>query len=80
MEFINTFEWRILLEIFGLIGGLATIFGLFLGPMFWLGSKIDSVKMELKKEIENLKSDVYSENKDFHGRLCVIEEKNRGVK
>ena len=55
-------DWTTMLEIFAVIGGVATVFGLFLAPMFWLGAKIDSIILE---------------NKDFHGRLCAIEERNR---
>lgn len=57
-------EWIGIIEILVLIGGIATIFGLFLAPMFYLGSKIDSMREEM-----------YQENKDFHGRLCAIEER-----
>jgi hypothetical protein len=57
-------EWIQVLEIFGIIGGIATILGLFLAPMFWLGSKID-----------NFKDEMYKEMKDFHGRLIAIEER-----
>lgn len=51
-------EWKITLEILGLIGGIATVLALFLAPMFYLGSKIDKIREEM-----------YQENKDFHGRL-----------
>lgn len=33
---------------------------------------------EIRKEIATFKADVQSEMKDFHGRLCAIEEKNKG--
>ena len=59
-------DWLHVLEIFSLIGGIATVFGLFLAPMFWLGSKIDS-----------LKSDIERQMRDFHGRLCAIEERRK---
>ena len=67
-------DWEILktiIEILSIIGGIATIFGLFLGPMFWLGSKIDGIRNELHE----FKDQMHQEMKDFHGRLCAIEER-----
>lgn len=69
-----------------MVGGIVTIFGLFLGPMFWLGSKIDNVNYSLNQKIDNsnivlnqkideFKDEVNAEMKDFHGRLCAIEER-----
>lgn len=54
------------IEIVGIIGGITTVLALFLGPMFWVGSKIDALRTE-----------VYKDMKDFHGRLCSIEERNK---
>lgn len=62
-------DWINVLEIFGVIGGVATILGLFLAPMFWLGSKIDNVASSLNQKIDDFKDDVNREMKDFHGRL-----------
>jgi hypothetical protein len=59
-------DWKVTLEIFAVIGGVATVFGLFLAPMFWLGSKIDAMRTEM-----------HEESKDFHARLCAIEERNK---
>jgi hypothetical protein len=59
-------NWSMTLEIIGLIGGIVTMLAFFLMPMLWLGSKIDALREEVTKE-----------TKDFHGRLCAIEEKNR---
>ncbi len=59
-------DWHLILNIIALVGGIATLLALFLAPMFYLGGKIDS-----------LKNDIYSEMKDFHGRLCAIEERNK---
>ncbi|HUD02347.1 MAG TPA: hypothetical protein VMR37_08450 [Rhabdochlamydiaceae bacterium] len=58
--------WQIVLEIIGIVGGIATLLAFFLAPMFYLGSKIDSFKDEIQKEM-----------KDFHARLCIIEERNK---
>ena len=54
--------WTIVLEICGVIGGIATVMALLLAPMFWLGSKIDAFRQEMHQEI-----------KDFHGRLIALE-------
>ena len=59
-------DWKLALEIVGLVGGIATVLAFFLTPMFWIGSKIDALRMEVNKEM-----------KDFHGRLCAIEERNK---
>lgn len=53
-------------EIVGFIGGISTFIALMLAPMFYLGSKIDRIHEDMQKEI-----------KDFHGRLCAIEERNK---
>ena len=79
-------DWINVLEIFGVIGGVATIFGVLLAPMFWLGSKIDAVShelnnkidavsQELNNKIDTFKTEMHAEMKDFHGRLCAIEER-----
>lgn len=52
------------LQIVGLVGGIATVLALFLAPMIYLGSKIDAMRAEM-----------HAESKDFHARLCMIEEK-----
>ena len=59
--------WLIALEVVGVIGGIATILALSLGPMLYLGNKID-----------NIRKDIAEESKDFHGRLCAIETQNKG--
>jgi hypothetical protein len=59
-------EWVQILEVFGILGGIATIMGLFLGPMLYLGAKIDAFKDAVNAEM-----------KDFHGKICAIEERNK---
>lgn len=80
-------EWTIALEIFGLIGGIATVIALLIAPMLWLGSKIDSVSENLNQKIDSLRQEVKQdmaefrqdmnefkkEMKDFHGRLISLE-------
>jgi hypothetical protein len=57
---------KISLEIIGLLGGVATVLGLLLAPMIYIGGKIDK-----------LREDMHAEMKDFHGKLCAIEERNK---
>ncbi len=59
-------EWTILFQIGGLVGGIATILAFFLAPTIYLAGKIDSLRAEMSAEM-----------KDFHGRLCAIEERNK---
>lgn len=55
--------WTIL-QITGALGGITSFIALMLGPMFYLGAKID-----------NLREEMHKESKDFHKRLCEIEAK-----
>lgn len=74
----------LVLECVGIIGGVATILALMLGPMFYLGSKLDNFRKEFKQDIEDFKKEIRQdmnefrkETKDFHGRLCSLEERNK---
>jgi CHASE3 domain sensor protein len=49
---------------------LATIVGTFL----WSRSE----SREDTRRVESLIQAIHAEMKDFHGRLCALEEKNRG--
>lgn len=66
-------NWTLVFVIIAAIGGMATFFAFMLGPMFYLGTKIENFRKEVRDELEELRK----ENKDFHGRLCAIEERNR---
>ena len=50
-----------------IISACFAILAITIGSPLYLGNKID-----------NLRSDMYEEMKDFHGRLCAIEERNKG--
>lgn len=66
--------WITVLEVAGVIGGIATLLAFLLAPMFWLGSKIDHIRADMEK----IRGDMATEAKDFHGRLCAIEsERNK---
>lgn len=56
-------DWTILMAVVGCF--LATV-GITIGLFIHLGNKID-----------NLQVCVFKEMKDFHGRLCTIEERYR---
>lgn len=66
-------NWKLALEIVGLVGGVATLIALMLGPMFYLGAKIDAFKNEVRGDMNEFRKEM----KDFHGRLCEIEERNK---
>jgi hypothetical protein len=59
------------LEIMGIIGGTATIIALTLAPMLYLGSKMDAHMREFRQDMNEFRK----ETKQFHGRLCIVEEK-----
>ena len=63
--------WLIVLEIVGVIGGIAAAMGLVLAPMFYLGNKIDAVS----KDLQDCRKEMHQENKDFHSRLLILEER-----
>lgn len=57
------------------------IFILAIGGMFmWLKADIKDIKTEAaadRRDILQLIRSIQEEIKDFHGRLCTIEERNR---
>ncbi len=56
-----------LANLIGLIGGFVTLITLTIALFLHLGGKIDK-----------LQTAVYEEMKDFHGRLCTLEERRKG--
>jgi Tfp pilus assembly protein PilO len=66
-------SWQSALEIVGCIGGLATLLALMLGPMFYLGAKIEAFKNQMHEDMKEFREEL----KDYHGRLCSLEEKNK---
>ena len=55
-----------LVTLLTIIGCFAAMFALMIGLFLHLGNKID-----------NLSNTVYAEMKDFHGRLCSLEERRK---
>ena len=62
---------------------LAVIFAnmaVMLPMFFWLRSEANADRRESaadRRDVLQLIRDIQTEMKDFHGRLCAIEEKNR---
>ena len=53
-----------------------TNLGFVAGFFFCLLYKVDAIRNDL----DSFRNDVHKENKDFHGRLCAIEERRKGKK
>lgn len=71
-------DWTILLT--G-IGCIATIAGLNIALFSWLRTDIKEIKTEAaadRRDLLTLIREIKDEMKDFHGRLCAIEERNKG--
>ena len=54
-------------------GTILTIVGTNIALFSWLRSDIKS----FESEIRGWKDDINKEIKDFHGKLCALEERNR---
>jgi zinc transporter ZupT len=52
--------------IIAVIGSFITLLGVMIGLFIYLAGKIDSLKLA-----------VFNEMKDFHGRLCTLEERQK---
>lgn len=55
------------------IGTVITIVGSNIALIGWLRSDMKA----FETKIEGWKEDIQKESKDFHGKLCAIEEKNK---
>lgn len=49
-----------------------------LGTFFWCRSESREDNRQLEARMSALIASIHEEIKDFHGRLCTLEEKNRG--
>ena len=54
------------LQFFGLIGTI-------IGATLWFKNQTDTLIREIQAEVKGFHQDI----KDFHGRLCTLEEKNK---
>lgn len=78
-------DWGVIITA---IACLFAILGVTTGLFLYLANKIDALGASLRSEmksfeikieskIDQFKDDVNREMKDFHGRLCSIEERNK---
>lgn len=64
-------EWQQVLTVFAVIAtNLGTIIALYI--------QLDKKMEEHRRDTTQILLGIQSEMKDFHGRLCAIEERNRG--
>jgi len=56
---------------------LGTIIGANLGMFLWAVRQSRSDYLQCQRSIESFKDAWIKETKDFHGRLCAIEERNK---
>lgn len=52
-------------------------FGLMLVLFLWLRSESNSDRRDFMNALRTMTDNIQAEMKDFHGRLCAIEEKNK---
>lgn len=77
-------DWGVIITV---VACLFAILGVMIGLFLYLANKIDGVQTSLRNEVvgiradlENIKKEIFNEARDFHGRLCAIEERNRSPK
>lgn len=63
-------DWGVIITV---IACLFAILGFMTCLFLYLANKIDSIGTKL----ELLRKDMHEEMRDFHGRLCAIEERNK---
>lgn len=64
-------------QVLGVVVGNAAMF---LPVFFWLRTEANADRREAhadRRDIMNILNEMKEEMKDFHGRLCAIEERNR---
>jgi hypothetical protein len=64
-------DWTQVLTVFAII---ATNLGTIIALHIQLDKKIDENRKETNQIVESIRLDI----KEFHGRLCAIEERNNG--
>ena len=72
-----TIDWTIILT--G-VGTVISVVGVNVTLFSWLRTDIKNIKTEAaadRRDILQLIKNVQDEMKDFHGRLCAIEERNK---
>jgi len=81
---MKTERWANAAIVAGIWSTVIGILAITLGSPFYLGNKIDNIRTEMYSfrtamtdEFNIFRKDMADEMKDFHGRLCAIEERNR---
>lgn len=59
---------------------VATIVAANLGLFLWTVRQSRSDYLHCQRSIDSFKDAMLKETRDFHGRLCAIEERNKGQK
>ena len=62
---------------FGIMSVCVAILAITIGSPLYLGNKIDNLRRAMHQDMKDFRETWAQESKDFHGRLCVIEERNR---
>lgn len=68
-------DFNILLTALGVV---IAIVGSNIALISWIRSDFKSFETEMRSEFKNFREMWAQELKDFHGRLCAIEERNKG--
>ena len=58
------------------LGSVVAVVGSNIALISWIRSDVKSFEVEIR----GWKNEINKEMKDFHGRLCKLEEKNKDVK
>jgi len=56
---------------------VATIVGANLGLFLWTVRQSRADYLHCQRSIDSFKDAMFKESKDFHGKLCAIEERNK---
>lgn len=76
-DYRNSIQWQPLIEI---IVVMMTILGSTIPLYIHTDSKIDAIRESIevgRKETNQLIEAIRQDMRDFHGRLCAIEERNK---
>jgi hypothetical protein len=63
-------NWNMIVQIATVTGGISAVIAMWLAPILWLGSKIDAFRAEVHQDMKEFRAEL----KEFHGRLCAVEE------
>lgn len=55
-----------------------SIIGANIAMITWLKSDMKTFESRIDTKLDKWHDEIQAESKDFHGRLCAIEERNKG--